>query len=35
LIETTKGLANVEAIVASSDRLEGLIFGVGDYSIEL
>lgn len=35
LIETTKGLANVEAIAASSGRLEGIIFGVGDYSIEL
>jgi len=35
LIETTKGLANVEAIAASSPRLEGIIFGVGDYSIEL
>ena len=35
LIETTKGLANVEAIAAASTRLEGMIFGVGDYSIEL
>jgi malyl-CoA/(S)-citramalyl-CoA lyase len=35
LIETTKGLANVETIAAASDRLEGMIFGVGDYSIEL
>ncbi|ATE67206.1 HpcH/HpaI aldolase/citrate lyase family protein [Rhizorhabdus dicambivorans] len=35
LIETTKGLANVEAIAACSKRLEGIIFGVGDYSIEL
>ena len=35
LIETTKGLAHVEAIAASSPRLEGMIFGVGDYSIEL
>jgi malyl-CoA/(S)-citramalyl-CoA lyase len=35
LIETTKGLANVESIAASSQRLEGIIFGVGDYSIEL
>jgi len=35
LIETTKGLANVEEIAASSQRLEGIIFGVGDYSIEL
>ena len=35
LIETTKGLANVEQIAASSPRLEALIFGVGDYSVEL
>ena len=35
LIETTKGLANVESIAAASSRLEGIIFGVGDYSIEL
>lgn len=35
LIETTKGLANVEPIAATSARLEGIIFGVGDYSIEL
>ncbi len=35
LIETTKGLANVEAIAATSNRLEAIIFGVGDYSIEL
>ena len=35
LIETTKGLANVESIAASSPRLEAIIFGVGDYSIEL
>lgn len=35
LIETTKGLANVEAIAAASGRLEGIIFGVGDYSVEL
>ncbi len=35
LIETTKGLANVEAIAAASPRLEDIIFGVGDYSIEL
>ena len=35
LIETTKGLANVEAIAAASPRLEGIVFGVGDYSVEL
>ena len=35
LIETTLGLANVESIAASSSRLEAIIFGVGDYSVEL
>ena len=35
LIETTLGLANVEAIAASSPRLEAMIFGIGDYSIDL
>lgn len=35
LIETTLGLANVESIAASSDRLEAMIFGIGDYSISL
>jgi malyl-CoA/(S)-citramalyl-CoA lyase len=35
LIETTLGLAHVEEIAASSDRLEAMIFGVGDYSIDL
>ena len=35
LIETALGIANVEAIAASSPRLEAMIFGVGDYSIEL
>ncbi len=35
LIETTLGLANVESIAAASPRLEAIIFGVGDYSIEL
>jgi malyl-CoA/(S)-citramalyl-CoA lyase len=35
LIETTLGLANVETIAASSDRLEAMIFGIGDYSIDL
>jgi malyl-CoA/(S)-citramalyl-CoA lyase len=35
LIETTLGLANVESIAASSQRLEAIIFGVGDYSVEL
>jgi len=35
LVETTLGLSNVEAIAAASPRLEAIIFGVGDYSIEL
>lgn len=35
LIETALGIANVEAIAASSPRLEAMIFGVGDYSIDL
>jgi malyl-CoA/(S)-citramalyl-CoA lyase len=35
LIESALGLANVEQIAASSDRLEALIFGVGDYSVDL
>jgi malyl-CoA/(S)-citramalyl-CoA lyase len=35
LIETTLGLANAEAIAASSERLEAMIFGIGDYSIDL
>lgn len=35
LIETARGVAHVEAIAASSPRLEGMIFGVGDYSIEM
>jgi len=32
LIEEAAGLQNVEAIAASSPRLEALIFGMGDYS---
>jgi len=35
LIETALGMTNVEAIAASTDRLEALIFGVGDYSISM
>ena len=35
LIETALGMSNVEAIAASSDRLEAMIFGVGDYSISM
>lgn len=32
LIETTLGMANVEAIACSSERLEALHFGVADYA---
>lgn len=35
LIETAKGVANVEAIAQASDRLEAMIFGIGDYSIDM
>jgi malyl-CoA/(S)-citramalyl-CoA lyase len=35
LIETTRGLADVDAIAAASGRLRAMIFGVGDYSIDL
>ena len=35
LIETARGVANVEDIAQSSDRLEAMIFGVGDYSIDM
>jgi citrate lyase subunit beta/citryl-CoA lyase len=32
LIETTLGMANVESIATSSDRLEAMHFGVADYA---
>lgn len=32
LIEEASGLAQVEAIAAASDRIEALVFGMGDYS---
>ena len=35
LIETALGVANVEDIAASSSRLEALIFGVGDYTVDM
>ena len=35
LIETAKGVAHVEEIAASSPRLEAMIFGVGDYSVDM
>ena len=35
LIETASGLANVEKIAGASPRLEAMIFGLGDYSIDM
>lgn len=35
LVETALGLANVEEIARSSSRLEALIFGVGDFIIDM
>jgi malyl-CoA/(S)-citramalyl-CoA lyase len=35
LIETAMGVANAEEIASASPRLEAIIFGVGDYSIEM
>ncbi|WP_427184306.1 HpcH/HpaI aldolase/citrate lyase family protein [Bordetella bronchialis] len=35
LIETALGVANAEAIAASSPRLEAMIFGVGDYTVDM
>ena len=35
LIETSLGVANVEEIAASSNRLEAMIFGVGDYTVDM
>jgi malyl-CoA/(S)-citramalyl-CoA lyase len=35
LIETAKGVAHVEEIAQASDRLEAMIFGVGDYTVEM
>jgi malyl-CoA/(S)-citramalyl-CoA lyase len=35
LIESALGLAHVEQIAASSRRLEAMIFGVGDYSVDM
>lgn len=35
LVETALGMTNVEAIAASTPRLEALIFGVGDYSVTM
>ncbi|MER9159320.1 CoA ester lyase [Mesorhizobium sp. M0778] len=35
LVETARGLAYAEEIAASSGRLEAMIFGLGDYSIDM
>ena len=35
LIETAAGLANVEEIARASDRLEAMIFGVGDFTVSM
>jgi malyl-CoA/(S)-citramalyl-CoA lyase len=35
LIETAKGVANVEAIAGSSERLAAMVFGSGDYQLDL
>jgi malyl-CoA/(S)-citramalyl-CoA lyase len=35
LIETAKGVANVEAIAASGTRLAAMVFGSGDYQLDL
>jgi malyl-CoA/(S)-citramalyl-CoA lyase len=35
LIETAMGVANVETIAQASPRLEAMIFGVGDYTVDM
>jgi malyl-CoA/(S)-citramalyl-CoA lyase len=35
LIESARGVANVEAIAQASPRLEAMIFGVGDYTVDM
>lgn len=35
LIETAQGVAHAEQIAAASDRLEAMIFGVGDYTVDM
>jgi malyl-CoA/(S)-citramalyl-CoA lyase len=35
LIETARGVAHAEEIAGSADRLEAMIFGVGDYSVDM
>jgi malyl-CoA/(S)-citramalyl-CoA lyase len=35
LIETARGLVNVEAIAAAGERLEALVFGAGDFQLDM
>jgi malyl-CoA/(S)-citramalyl-CoA lyase len=35
LVETAKGVVNVEAIAAAGERLAAIVFGSGDYSLDL
>ena len=35
LIETARGVVQAEEIAAASDRLEAVIFGIGDYSVDM
>lgn len=35
LIETASGVANVEAIAAAGSRMQALIFGAGDYQLDM
>lgn len=35
LIETARGVAHAEEIAAASPRLEAMIFGVGDYTVDM
>ena len=35
LIETAKGVANVEAIASASERMTAMLFGPGDYALDL
>jgi malyl-CoA/(S)-citramalyl-CoA lyase len=35
LIESARGVVNVEAIAAASDRMAALVFGAGDYQVDM
>jgi malyl-CoA/(S)-citramalyl-CoA lyase len=35
LIETARGVSHADEIAASSERLEAMIFGVGDYTVDM